>query len=144
MTEVVLADLELAKISGKTNVKGKSIDTVLAIVVRNNGDDAATDVTLIVTFPATTYRVSSTPAGQLVMPNPPVVDPNVPSGSNVVGATIIKLPNLDVGKDASVTVSFTMATIGKTILGGAKVGAFVYGSRPDSDGSNNAKFFQIP
>src|SRR5438046_846117 len=97
MTEVVLADLQIASIAGKTTAHGQFIETELKILVRNNGDDAATDVTLIVTFPATTYLVKSTPAGHLVVPQPPVVDPNVPHGSNVVGATIIKLPNLDVG-----------------------------------------------
>jgi len=117
MTEVVLADLEIKPITGNSSGHGQAVETDMPIVVRNNQDDASDRATLIVTFPATTYPASSKPSGHLVQPVPPVEDPNVPAGANVIGAMILPLPSIDPGKEVSVAVRFTMTEVGKKIGG---------------------------
>jgi hypothetical protein len=148
MNPVVLADLSIDPITGSSKVHGNLLDVEMQILVRNNGDDDAKGIVLIVTFPPTTHRVSSTPAGQPISAHPPENDPNLPPNVGVIAGTEIRIPDLGTpagGKSTfAARVAFTMVGAAKTIGGGVSVGAFVRGTRPDSDGGNNAAHFKVP
>ncbi|OQX13169.1 MAG: hypothetical protein BWK73_12950 [Thiothrix lacustris] len=128
--EVTSADLKITDMQCNGVRAGNEITVTTTLTIHNDHDDAARHIQVIVVLPPTSHVVSTTP-GAVVGPSYPPT-PGSPWSTN--GYVIFLHPDK---MDVKATFKMTLVTKMLDTYVKNPIAAFVFGSLPDPNPSNN-------